>query len=111
MKDDITKPTEVYGASDDLIEMEGGLYGEHGCYGTSEESPVALFFSDGTVLTIHYGDTGVWKIKVQEKGTLFACLGVETDSEAARYSDCAKFLPGLKWAYAVRAKDGLERVS
>ncbi len=109
-RDDLTKPTEIYGASDDLIEIEGGLSGEHGCYNTSEESPVAMFLSDGTVLAIHYGDGGVWKIDVREKGALFDSLKIETDSDAARHSDTAVFKPGLKWAYAVKASDDFGRV-
>ncbi len=109
-RDDLTKPTEIYGASDDLIEIEGGLSGEHGCYNTSEESPVAMFLSDGTVLAIHYADPGVWKIAVREKGSLFESLKIETDPDAKRYSDTAVFGPGLKWAYAVKAGEDFGRV-
>ena len=106
-----TKPTEIYGASDDLIEFEGGLHGEHGCYNTSEENPCAVFLSDGTVLAIHYSDGGIWKINVKEKGALFEKLDICTDSDAARYSDTAHFLPGLKWAYAMKSQDELKRVN
>ncbi len=103
--------TEVYGASDDLIELEGELRGEHGCYASSEAEPVALFLSDGTVLAIHYSEAGVWKIDVREKGALFDSLRIETSPDAARYSDTAVFAPGLKWAYALWAEDGFKRVS
>lgn len=107
MKD---QPTEIYGASDDLIEFEGGYTGE-ACYcSTSKESPVAVFLSDGTVLEIHYSDSGVWKIEVKEIGPLFNILRIETDSEAARYSDTCVMKPGIKWAYAVVAELGLKRV-
>jgi len=95
--------TEIYGASDDLIEFDGEMSGEHGSYNTSEERPCAVFLSDGTVLAIHYGDTGVWKIVVREKGSLFDKLEICTDPEAKRYSDTAHFRAGLKWAYALRA--------
>ena len=103
--------TEIYGASDDLIEFEGGLHAEHGCYNTSEDEPCAIFLSDGTVLAIHYGDGGIWKIAVKEKGVLFDKLDICTDSEEKRYSDTACFHPGLKWGYALKSKDQLKRVS
>lgn len=48
--------TKVYGASDDLIEFDGDLRGEVGCYGTDEkEHGVLVVFSDGTLLDIQYG--------------------------------------------------------
>jgi len=102
--------TEVYGASDDLIEFDGEYSGEHGCYDSSEDEPVAVFLSDGTVLAIHYDDSGVWKISVRERGTLFDGLRIETDPDAARYSDTAVFRSGIKWAYALQSSDGLKRV-
>lgn len=110
MSDKPDKPTEIYGASDDLIEFEGGYCGEFGCYNTSEDEPVGVFVSDGTVLAIHYSDEGVWKIDVKEKDSLFQSLKIETSSDAARYSDTAVFGPGIKWAYAIRASNSLKRV-
>ncbi len=42
--------TEVFGHSDDLIELEGDLSEEF----IGGEKPCLLIFSDGTVLTIKY---------------------------------------------------------
>lgn len=110
MKNDTTRPTEIYGASDDLVEFVGGIEGEHGAYNTKEDAPVAVFTSDGTVLAIHYADTGIWKIDLKQKGALFDRLDICTDSNDARYSDTANFRPGLKWAYAVTASSPLTPV-
>ena len=48
---------KVYGASDDLLEIEG--YGEIDCYGKA----VRVCFDDGTVIWCSYGkpDLAVWQ--------------------------------------------------
>jgi len=113
MKDDITKPTRVYGQSDDLLEIEGGCNGEAGCYNTTWDEPMAVFLSDGTVLAVAYApdDRAIWKINVHEKGSLFDRLDICTDEDATPYSDIAHFRPGITWAYAVRADGGLKRAN
>lgn len=50
----------IYGASDDLIEIEGSLIEEFNYYG---EGKTILAFSDGTVLSVLYDDDGIWKIR------------------------------------------------
>ena len=94
--------TKVYGASDDLIEFEGDYSGEHGQYNTSEDLPVALFISDGTVMLIWYSDQGIWKIDVRQKGALFKSMTICTSEDDDPYSDVVTFDDGIKWAYAVR---------
>ena len=58
--------TEVYGFSDDLIELDGDI--EEECSGG--EKPALLIFSDGTILTIRYGKEhlAVWAITLIEQG-------------------------------------------
>ena len=95
--------TKVYGASDDLIEVEGEITGEVGCYGTDDrDKGVLLMFSDGTVLEVKYGknDEAIWQVKALKKGSLF--IGIEEcdNEDADPYSDIATFKPGIKWAYA-----------
>ena len=51
--------TTVYGASDDLVEIEGGISEE---FNPSDDGPNYLAFSNGTVLGIEYTKLGVWKI-------------------------------------------------
>lgn len=92
--------TEVYGASDDLIELEGEISEEL----SGGEKPALLFFSDGTILTIKYGKEhlAVWEITLIEQGELFGMLDFCTDEDAERYSDTARFKDGLKWVYFFR---------
>jgi len=60
------KRIEIYGASDDLIEIAPS--GEHGTECNGGDSPRYLFFVDGTVLTVLYTE-GVWRIKRVKVGT------------------------------------------
>ena len=50
----------VYGASDDLIEVEGDLREEFNAYDL--EDGAVLAFSDGTVLRAVYDDDGCWRL-------------------------------------------------
>lgn len=54
----------VYGASDDLIEVEGDVREEFG----GGESGDVLVFSDGTALRVAWED-GVWRIRTVRRGT------------------------------------------
>jgi hypothetical protein len=95
--------TRIYGSSDDLIEFEGDVDGEVGCYGTDDaEQGVLVVCSDGTLLEVKYGKDGdaVWGIRVINRGDLFRRIEVCTDPEADPYSDQVIFFDGLKWAYA-----------
>lgn len=95
--------TKVYGQSDDLVEFEGDVYGEVGCYGTDDrEEGVLLICSDGTLLEIKYGkaDMAIWGITILNKGNLFTELETCLDENKNPSSDIAHFKEGLKWAYA-----------
>lgn len=104
--------TKIYGASDDLIEFDGDVPGEVGCYGTDddESSGVLLMCSDGTVLKVKYclRHSGVWGIDCLHKGALFKSIDPCDSSDADPYSDVAHFDDGLKWIYAAKE---WERVS
>ena len=95
--------TKIYGCSDDLIEFDGDVKGEVGCYGTDDrEHGVLIICSDGTLLEVKYGkgDKGIWGIQLIEKGELFNKIDQCTDENADIYSDIAYFNDGLKWAFA-----------
>lgn len=97
------KGTTVYGASDDLIEFEGGVSGEVGCYGTDDRKHgVLLVFSDGTILEAKYGksDMDVWGIQIINQGQLLDGVKPCNSEDDDPYSDVATFRPGLTWAYA-----------
>jgi hypothetical protein len=94
--------TKVYGVSDDLIEFEGDVYGEVGCYGTEQrDKGVLLIFSDGTILEAKYGKggMGVWSLTHIKKGDLFDRLDYSSEGDADQHSDVVYFKDGLKWAY------------
>jgi hypothetical protein len=97
--------TQIYGASDDLIEFKGEFTGEVGCYGTDDEDHgVLVIVSDGTVLEVKYGKNGdaIWEVKLLKKGSLFIRIDQCTDEDADPYSDVAHFEAGVKWAYAAK---------
>lgn len=92
--------TQVYGASDDLIEIEGDIRGEHADYGLSKKSTYVIL-SDGTILSVHYGKEigAIWQILVIRKGKLLDKIETCIDEDADRYSDTAYFFDGIEWAY------------
>ena len=103
--------SKVYGASDDLIEFEGDIHGEIGCYATDDKDNlgVLIAFSDGTIATVRYGKNGhaVWGITVLRRGELFACLAPclgagEGDGES---SDVLHFRRGKLAAWWGRASE------
>ncbi len=84
----------IYGASDDLIEIEGDLRDEFGYY---SDDPAEVRFSDGTVATIAYGagNGAFWRIAVLERGvgTITHTAGTH---ERTDYSDRLT-VEGVEW--------------
>lgn len=78
---------KVYGASDDLVEIEGSAYKEDeiGCY----DKEVRIRFLDGTVIRIGYPkhDAAIWWIEIERKGSAEQRLDVCNDEDAQIYSD------------------------
>lgn len=78
---------KVYGASDDLVEIEGSTYAddEIGCY----DRDVLLEFVDGTTIRCHYGkpDLAVWEITIEKTGSAKQILTACEDDDADIYSD------------------------
>lgn len=76
----------VYGASDDLIEVEGDISEEYNAW---QADGKVLAFSDGTVLRISYTREGIWRIVplARGEGLLEITQAVSADDE--RYSDRA----------------------
>lgn len=79
---------KVYGASDDLCEIENSKYKEDeiGCFDKS----VKIVFTDGTRILVSYPKTpelAVWKIEVLDKGTAYSRLTECFDEDAKIYSD------------------------
>lgn len=91
--------TKMYGASDDLIEIEGNISEELDCH-----SEKKFEFSDGTYGVISYN--GDWNIELRQEGVLFDKLIISndeighTDSDAigcSSYSDVLILNEGIEW--------------
>lgn len=85
---------QISGASDDLIEIEGDITEEF--YAIADDRPYWLAFSDGTVLSIHYGAEGIWRIAQYVKGSAKFELtqGTNTDDD---YTDRATLTGDVGW--------------
>lgn len=53
---------KIYGASDDLIEIEGDIREEFNFYPDDSEDFRYLAISDGTLLRMNYDSDGIWRI-------------------------------------------------
>lgn len=77
----------IYGASDDLVEIENSGYEENeiGCY----DSNVIIIFDDGTEILVGYGKpTGaIWFVQINKQGSAMQRLTPCEDEEAYIYSD------------------------
>lgn len=89
------KKVTIYGASDDLIELEGDIREEFSCYGDDEGNYLA--FSDGTVLHIVYNDEGVWRITPKAKGTAKMEKTEAVSSEDDNYTDRVTLTGDVRW--------------
>ena len=73
---------KVYGASDDLVEIENSKYKEDeiGCY----DHDVRIRFFDGTVIRVGYPKDGlaIWWVEIEKQGTAEHKLTVCDDEDA-----------------------------
>lgn len=77
---------KIYGASDDLVEIEGSAYEQEiGCW----DQDVRIRFQDGTIIRVGYPKDGmaVWWIEVEADGTAAHTLTICEDEDADIYSD------------------------
>lgn len=89
---------EIYGASDDLIEIEGDIREEFTAY--DEDDGTYLGFSDGTVLHVVFDRDGVWRIKPIAYGSNGPESLVITHAPAGdedNYSDVARLAADVDW--------------
>lgn len=85
----------IYGASDDLIELEGNVTEE--VYVPSGEV-VYIAFSDSTLVRVHYGNDGLWTIRVVEVGLSCYELFTATEPASDQYSDRLTLYGDIQWA-------------
>lgn len=84
---------KVYGASDDLIEVEGDIREEF----TASTDASIISVSDGTLLSIFYSDAGVWHIDTLWVGSHLSRIEPAGDSNSDNYSDVALFEGNIDW--------------
>jgi hypothetical protein len=73
----------VYGASDDLIEVEGAITEE---FYAHSRGPSYLVFNEGTVLRVEYTKDGMWEIRRERSGTA-EYAHAPHDNEVTTYTD------------------------
>jgi hypothetical protein len=92
----------IYGASDDLIEVEGAVCAEFNpdAGESGEDELTYLATSAGTLLSIDYTKGGIWRVHVLDKGDAIEVVKEEapTDDED-NYSDVVtlRFSLPVKW--------------
>jgi hypothetical protein len=86
----------IYGASDDLIEIEGDIDGEfYAIYGSDNDTYLA--FSDGSLLSISYTSDGLWKISILSIGEATTYkIDLATDIDE-NYSDRVTLYGDFEW--------------
>jgi hypothetical protein len=82
----------VYGASDDLIEVDGDISEEFTYRDDNDDNLLA--FSDGTILRIRFDAAGVWRITKVAGGPVDIFQASEGDD--SNYSDRAT-IRGADW--------------
>lgn len=92
--------SKIYGASDDLLEFCGDIYGEVCYYDSSPTDPIYVKMSDGTEFQSYYSKEGLWKIVVSKEGSLFDRVEVATDPDSDKYSDILYLKAGKVTAVA-----------
>ena len=90
----MSKAITIYGASDDLIEVEGAIREEFNPH--SEHEPDYLAFSDGTVLSVKYDNDGLWRINRVAKGSAKYSKVEATDIDDD-YSDRVTLTGDFAW--------------
>lgn len=84
----------IFGASDDLVEIEGSLREE---FNVNSDESVVLVFGDGTVLTVRYDMMGVWRIQQTAAGTADFFMDEDPGDDEERYSDRVTLTGDLRW--------------
>ena len=95
---------KVYGASDDLVEIENSKYKEDeiGCY----DHDVRIRFFDGTVIRVGYPKDGlaIWWIEIEKQGTAENKLTSCNDEDARIYSDIFEIDSEIKSHSVIKQK-------
>ncbi len=83
----------IYGASDDLIEVEGDIREE---FSHASDERAYLAFSNGVMLAICYDQDGVWRITPVTTDATVTIAQAPVDDES-NYSDRATINADVTW--------------
>ncbi|WP_326564540.1 hypothetical protein [Micromonospora peucetia] len=86
----------IYGASDDLIEIDGDISEEFTLHNDAPEVGDLLAISDGTILRIAFTPHGIWRIMPLVRGPGLLTIEQAAEGEESNYSDRAT-LSGAVW--------------
>ncbi len=90
----------VYGASDDLIEIDGAIREEFGYDDyddNSDHNGDLLAFSDGTVLRIRRDHAGVWRITPAARGAADLRVDQAPEDDDDNRTDRATLTGDIRW--------------
>jgi hypothetical protein len=85
---------KIYGASDDLVEVEGDINEEFGWFADNDK-PRPMGFSDGTLLSVRYDEDGIWRITLIESGT--AVFNKKEGSVSQDTNDEVTLTGNIRW--------------
>ena len=95
---------KVYGASDDLVEIENSKYKEDEiwCY----DHDVRIRFFDGTVIRVGYPKDGlaIWWVEIEKQGTAEQKMTICDDEDALIYSDIFEIDSEIKSHSVIKQK-------
>ena len=88
----------IYGASDDLIEIESTSFGAEE-FSVDCDSSIILAISDGTLLRVRYDEDGIWRFTPLVVGSANVDINVATyDGDKGSYSDTVTLTgDDLRW--------------
>jgi len=78
----------IYGAGEDLIKVDGDMYGKFTVDAATSTDGAVLALSEGTVLRIRHDDHGVWRITpVFHGGGMLSIKQAPREGDANNHSD------------------------
>lgn len=94
----------IYGASDDLIEVQGAITDEF-MLGYEDDNRARLAFSDGTVLSVQFDQDGVWRLCRVVEGSAQCVWRAAGDNDLPNpdedYSDRITLCGDIRWCAQV----------
>jgi hypothetical protein len=83
----------IYGASDDLIEVDGDITEEF----NPGDDPSLIACSDGTILRVTFDHNGIWRITPVVHGTAALTVAQAPEDDDNNYTDRATLTGDIRW--------------